>query len=280
MALQFTKMHGLGNDFMVINGTKQTVHLNPGIIKQWADRHRGVGFDQLLIIEKPQSNDTDFFYRIYNSDGYEVEQCGNGARCIAKFITDENLSIKNNLTIATINGKIQLNIEDNGNITVDMGKPTFIPTEIPFTAEKQQPTYEIDLKEFPITATVLAIGNPHAVIQINDIARAPVDVIGAELANHPQFPNGVNVGFVQILDEKHIALRVYERGVGETLACGSGACAAVIAGRLQKLLAEKVDVNLPGGSLSVSWNGPDESVYLTGPTETVFKAELTLPIPS
>jgi diaminopimelate epimerase len=272
MSLTFTKMHGLGNDFMVINGVHQKIHLTKEQIQSWGNRRTGIGFDQLLLVEAAKNSDTDFFYRIFNADGSESGQCGNGARCIAKFLRDENLSDKNSFRLETISSILELTKEKSDLFTVNMSEPIFDPQKIPFISETESLTYSISISpKKQISISALSVGNPHCVLFIDNIQEAPVSTLGEQLSLHPQFPEKTNVEFCRIIDENHIELRVYERGVGETLACGSGACAAVIAGRLLKSLNAKVNVKLPGGELMVRWEGKGAPVFLTGPAENVFK---------
>jgi len=274
MYIKFTKMHGLGNDFMVVDLISQRAHLRPDQIKRLADRHFGVGFDQLLLIEPPGRSDVVFRYRIFNADGSEVEQCGNGARCFARFIYDNRMTPKSRIKVETKKGIIELIIEDNGLITVDMGAPRLDPEEIPFQAESRASVYpiEVDGKTYEISA--VSLGNPHGVLVVPDVSRAPVQALGRRLETHPRFPERANIGFMQVINPRLIKLRVFERGVGETLACGTGACVAVVAGRLQGLLEERVEVRLPGGSLQIHWPGEGQSVRMTGPATRVFEGEV------
>lgn len=277
MALTFTKMHGLGNDFMVIDGVRQKITLTKEFIQSWGNRQTGIGFDQLLVVEPAKSSNTDFFYRIFNTDGSESGQCGNGARCIAKFILDEHLSNKKFLCLETISSTLEVTQEKNGLFTVNMGEPIFDPQKIPFIAETESLTYQLPLsaQEY-LSISALSVGNPHCVLLVDNIHETPVSELGKQLSSHPQFPEKTNVEFSHIIDENHLELRVFERGVGETLACGSGACATVIAGRLQKLLNAEVKVKLPGGELIVHWEGKGSPVFLTGPAENVFKGIINL----
>lgn len=260
-------MHALGNDFMVIDGVRQQFQPNPQLIAVWANRHTGIGFDQLLLIEKANNPDADFIYRIFNADGSEVAQCGNGARCIAKFLHDEKLTTKNPIRVETLAGILELKLENDDQVTVDIGTPIFEPEKIPFIAEKPAIKYTLDNTEI----CALSVGNPHCVLVVKNVDAAPVQELGSVLTKHQRFPQQTNVGFMEIVNHHHIRLRVYERGVGETLACGSGACAAVVAGRLLNLLDTKVTVELPGGHLTVTWQGEKSSVFLTGPAVTVFR---------
>ena len=232
MKIRFTKMHGLGNDFMVIDGVRQKFKPHPDLIKQWANRHTGIGFDQLLIAEKAQSTQADFRYLIFNSDGGEVGQCGNGARCLAQFLYEENLTTKNPVIVETKTGLMELKRGDNNQITVNIGQPIFTPAKIPFNAKQQATSYPITVNNQIIQACVLSVGNPHCVLTVDNTDTAPVETMGALLTKHACFPEQANIEFMQIINRSHIRLRVYERGAGETQACGSGACAAVVAGRL------------------------------------------------
>ncbi len=267
-------MHGLGNDFMVLDGTQRKIILSGKQIQRLADRHRGVGFDQLLLLESSDDQQYDFCYRIFNADGSEVEQCGNGARCAAKFIQQQGLSDKSELHLHTTNGAITLFIESNGLITVDMGAPTLIPAEIPFNADSEAVSYTLAVEGQDYEVAVVSMGNPHAILMVDKISIAPVKELGSKLERHPRFPKRVNVGFMQIVSPEQIKLRVFERGTGETEACGSGACAAVVAGRRLGLLGAIVNVNLPGGDLEIRWAGDGVSVFMTGPAELVFQGEI------
>lgn len=276
MTIHFTKMHGLGNDFMVIDAINQTINLTPEQIRLWADRHFGIGFDQLLIVEPPKTADTLFTYRIFNADGGEVEQCGNGARCFARFVRDKKLTDKKEIPVGTASGRIVLHITESGDVTVDMGHPVFTPAKIPFVTEHQANNYTLildDGSQWLIDA--LSMGNPHAVLQVENIDTAPVGHIGPIIEHHPQFPKRVNVGFMQIIDRQHIRLRVFERGSGETLACGTGACAAVVSGIRRGLLDSPCQVQVRGGNLSVAWAGnPEDAVLMTGPAQSVFEGQI------
>ena len=279
MSIAFTKMHGLGNDFVVIDAIRQNISLTPEQVKFIADRHFGVGCDQLLLVEPSTEENVDFNYRIYNSDGGEVGQCGNGARCLAQFVREKGLSDKESLTIQTMSTTLQVVVEPDGNITVDMGTPNLLPKEIPFMSDTNSAAdrYTLSLKNNEtVEIGAVSIGNPHAVIQVDNVDTTPVETLGPVIEQHEQFPDRVNVGFMQIIDPTHIRLRVYERGTGETLACGSGACAAVVIGNVQHVLAQNVKVDVPGGQLMVSWNGNNESVLLTGPATTVFEGTIEL----
>jgi diaminopimelate epimerase len=276
MTLNFTKMHGLGNDFIVIDAINQAVSLTPQQVQQLADRHFGIGCDQLLLVEAAISMEADFRYRIYNADGGEVEQCGNGARCFMQFVRDQGLTDKSQLQVETLGGPLQLIQQSDGRITVDMGVPRLEPADIPFTAAQRERTYVLEILDRQFEIAAISMGNPHAVLLVDDIENAPVARIGAALERHPRFPERVNVGFMQIVDNERIRLRVFERGSGETLACGSGACAAVVAGRLWERLAESVKVVLNGGELVVSWAGEGQPVLMTGPATTVYQGRIEL----
>lgn len=276
MKIRFTKMHGLGNDFMVIDGVRQAFKPNADLIRQWANRHTGIGFDQLLIAEKAQSEQADFRYRIFNSDGGEVGQCGNGARCLARFLHEENLTTKNPVIVETKTGLIELKREEHDQVKVSIGRPVFTPEKIPFSVKEQAITYLIRVNDQMVQACVLSVGNPHCVLTVENIDTAPVETWGALLTKHACFPEEANIEFMQIIDRNHIRLRVYERGAGETQACGSGACAAVVAGRILNLLDETVTVELPGGHLIVNWQGDQSSVYLTGPAISVFTGSVNI----
>ena len=277
MHISFTKMHGLGNDFVIIDGVRQSVALAPERIRQLADRHFGIGFDQLLLVEPPPSIASDFSYRIFNADGNEVEQCGNGARCFARFVRDTGLSDKERLRVATLAGVIELQLESDGEVTVDMGAPRFAAADIPFAGVLSADPHPLQLGNGEQPVSILSMGNPHAVIQVDSVAIAPVAELGAEIDGLDSFPAGVNVGFMEIVAVDQIRLRVYERGVGETLACGTGACAAVVAGRRRGLLtAARIAVDLPGGRLMISWPGDGETVTMTGPAVQVFQGQIVL----
>jgi diaminopimelate epimerase len=275
MRLSFTKMHGLGNDFVVIDGFSRAVSLGPQQVRRIADRRFGVGCDQLLLVEPPAAG-ADFRYRIFNADGGEVEQCGNGARCFARFVRDKGLTAKDEIAVETLGGTIYPRIEPDGQVTVNMGVPRFEPAEIPFAAPARQTVYDLDVNGEAVQVSVLSMGNPHAVQAVADVDAAPVLVQGPLIEGHPRFPRRVNAGFMQVVDRSHIRLRVYERGAGETLACGTGACAAVVAGRQREWLDDTVDVALPGGTLRVAWAGEGQPVWMTGPATTVFEGTLDL----
>ena len=276
MQLRFTKMHGLGNDFVVIDLLSQNAKLTAAHIRHIANRHLGIGCDQVLLVEPPATIDTDFHYRIYNCDGNEVEQCGNGARCFGKFVTDKKLTGKRQLKVSTNTGLINIDVVDSSTLSVDMGVPNFNPASLPFTTDKAANSYIInhDLGSSEISA--VSMGNPHAVMVVDNIDTADVQGLGKVLECHTQFPNHVNVGFMQILSRNAIKLRVFERGVGETQACGSGACAAVAAGINNGILDNEVNVELLGGQLNIQWLGGDTSLNMTGSATKVFDGKITL----
>ncbi|QIQ21282.1 diaminopimelate epimerase [Zophobihabitans entericus] len=274
--MNFSKMHGLGNDFMVIDAITQNVHLSPELIKRLADRHTGVGFDQLLVIEPPYSPDHDFHYRIFNADGGEVEQCGNGARCFARFVRLKGLTKKRELKVSTLKGTIILKVNEDETVQVNMGEPVFDPQSIPFKAIKEEKTYIIRAQEQTVFCGVVSMGNPHCVLQVNDVLTASVATLGPVLESHERFPERANIGFMQIVDRNTIQLRVFERGVGETLACGTGACAAVAIGITQGLLDSKVKVKLPGGDLDICWEGVGKPLFMTGSATHVYDGFVTL----
>ncbi|HHF3035128.1 TPA: diaminopimelate epimerase [Vibrio diabolicus] len=275
MHFHFSKMHGLGNDFMVVDCITQNVFFSLDLIRRLADRHTGVGFDQLLVVEAPYDPETDFHYRIFNADGSEVEQCGNGARCFARFVRLKGLTNKYSISVSTKKGKMILNIEDDGEVTVNMGVPEFEPNKIPFKAKQKEKTYIMRAGEKTLFCGAVSMGNPHVVTVVDDVDTADVDTLGPLLESHERFPERVNAGFMQVVSRDHIRLRVYERGAGETQACGSGACAAVAVGILQGLLDENVKVSLPGGELRIAWQGPGKPLFMTGPTTHVFDGQLS-----
>ncbi len=276
MAIEFTKMHGLGNDFVVIDAINQAVRLDREQIRRIADRHFGVGCDQLLLVERPRTPEVQFHYRIFNADGGEVEQCGNGARCFARFVREQGLTDRDEIDVGTAKGPIRLHLEADGQVRVDMGPPRLAPADIPFDAAAPAPLYQLERDGEKLEFGALSMGNPHAVFLVGDVAAAPVGMLGPWLQAHPAFPASVNVGFMAVRDRRDIDLRVYERGAGETLACGTGACAAVVSGRLRGLLDPVVRVRLPGGELVISWLGNDQTVWMTGPAERVFDGRLSL----
>ncbi|MFT2112186.1 diaminopimelate epimerase [Marinomonas sp. 2405UD68-3] len=274
MLLKFTKMHGLGNDFVVVDAVSRKVFFNKEQIEKLSDRNWGVGFDQLLVVEPPLNPDMDFRYRIYNSDGTEVEHCGNGARCFARFVLDKELTNKTIINVETRGGKIQLRVLSDGQVTVDMGEPSFIPTDLPFTVDKIAPFYTLTVGEEDVEITPVSVGNPHAVHKVDELNDDYVNDVGCALESHGRFPNNVNVGFMKVLDRSEIRLRVYERGVGETQACGTGACAAVVAGIKQGWLDPVVVAHLNGGDLQIEWQGEGTPILMTGPATKVFEGQI------
>ncbi len=269
-------MHGLGNDFLVLDNVTQNVYLSNDQIKQLADRNFGVGFDQLLVVEPPYDPDLDFHYRIFNADGSEVSQCGNGARCFARFVRLKKLTNKNKIKVSTQTGKMTLFVERDGNITVTMPVPQFEPAKIPFTAQKTEGTYILRSDEETVLCGAVSMGNPHCVLTVDSVKDAPVENLGSALSVHERFPEDANVGFMEVVSPEYVKLRVYERGAAETLACGSGACAAVVIGQVQKKLAKEVTVELPGGKLKIFWKGPGNPVKMSGPATHVFDGQLHL----
>jgi diaminopimelate epimerase len=276
MTVQFTKMHGLGNDFMVIDNTGHQIQPAPDIIRRLSDRHFGIGFDQLLLVEAATDPAVDFRYRIFNADGGEVEQCGNGARCFARFVTEKGLTDKQTIRVETLRGILELQLSENDQVTVNMGIPVFEPGKIPFLVDRQSDKYDIQPGGRTIVIGAVSMGNPHAVSLVEDINEAPVNTLGPQIEAYEQFPERVNAGFMQVISRSEIHVRVYERGVGETLACGSGACAAVVIGRLWDLLDEKVQVHLTGGTLNIEWQGEGQPVMMTGPAVTVYEGEIAI----
>ncbi|QGX92746.1 diaminopimelate epimerase [Tatumella sp. TA1] len=268
--MQFSKMHGLGNDFMVVDAVTQNVFFSPELIRRLADRHLGIGFDQLLVVEPPYDPDLDFHYRIYNADGSEVAQCGNGARCFARFVRLKGLTNKNSIRVSTQAGQMVLTVNRDEEVEVNMGEPNFEPANVPFRANKAESLYLLRVEEKTVMFGAVSMGNPHCVIHVESTATAKVEVLGPILESHERFPERVNVGFMEVISRDHIRLRVYERGAGETQACGSGACAAVASGIQQGLLNENVRVDLPGGSLHISWQGSGTPLFMTGPATHVY----------
>jgi diaminopimelate epimerase len=272
--LLFTKMHGLGNDFMVVDATRSPFNFSTTQIQQWANRNFGIGFDQLLVVEHTDTPNVDFRYRIFNADGSEVQQCGNGARCFARFVVDKGLTRKTEITVETASGIIILFVEENG-IRVNMGLPNFAPAALPFEADQLQDQYELDVEGQRYTIGAVSMGNPHAVFQVNDIANAKLDEIGALVESHSRFPERVNVGFAQVISPSFVKLRVYERGAAETLACGTGACAAMVVLRRWGLIDDQATISLPGGDLRIEWKGSSkDQVWMTGPAVTVFEGSI------
>ena len=276
MRLKFTKMHGLGNDFVVLDATRAPLELNREQLRRIADRHFGVGCDQILQVEPPRQPDTDFYYRIFNADGGEVGQCGNGARCFVRYVREHGLTGKSEIRVGTQGGVIVPRLEADGQVTVDMGVPEFEPARIPFAAARRALTYPLEVGGAVVEISVVSMGNPHAVQTAADIESAPVLTEGAQIEVHPRFPERVNAGYMQVMNRSHIRLRVFERGAGETLACGTGACAAVVAGIQRGLLERCVTVTTRGGDLSILWEGEGTPVQMTGPAATVFEGEIEL----
>lgn len=276
MRLRFSKMQGLGNDFVVVDGVRQSVALTPVLIRALSDRHFGIGFDQLLLVESPQDKDADFRYRIFNADGSEVEQCGNGARCFARFVHEQGLTDKRQIRVETMRGLIEPQLEPDGSVTVDMGAPVFAPEDIPFEGSADELVQPLKLGSDVVEISAVSMGNPHAVQVVADVDDAPVGSQGALIEAHPAFTRRVNAGFMQVVDRHTIRLRVYERGVGETLACGTGACAAAVVGIARGLLDSPVRVLARGGELTIAWAGGSAHVLMTGPAVTVFTGEIEL----
>lgn len=276
MKLHFTKMHGAGNDFVVIDAVRAAVKINEDQIRKIADRQTGVGCDQVLLIEPPKRPDADFEYRIFNADGSPAGQCGNGARCVGRFIHEQRLSAKSTITLQVGSELRRLEFEETGSVKAELGAPIFAPAQIPFATDEDATEHALTLANVTVMAGVVSVGNPHAVLLVDDIAATPVEKIGPMIQSLDVFPEGVNVGFMQVESNTQVKLRVFERGAGETLACGSGACAAVIHGIRLGQLANKVTVSVPGGKLEVSWDNGVSSVWLSGPAETVFEGKLNL----
>jgi len=276
MQYHFSKMHGLGNDFVVFDATRKKIELSTEQLQFLADRRFGVGCDQVLLVEAPRDEQTDFYYRIYNADGSEVEQCGNGARCFARFVRSHGLTEKQVIDVGTARGNIQLTVLGDEQVKVNMGAPMLEPAELPFEAPARAETYALQVGDQTLQISAVSMGNPHAVLVVDDVNEADVETLGPAVESHPAFPARVNAGFMAVKSRSHVDLRVYERGSGETLACGTGACAAVVAGRLRGLLDAEVEVHLPGGSLMVSWQGEGQPVWMTGPATEVFEGEIDL----
>jgi diaminopimelate epimerase len=287
MKLKFTKMHGAGNDFIVIDAINQQVDLGPEQWRRLADRRFGIGADQILVVGRPTAPGVDFSYRIFNNDGGEVEQCGNGSRAFVRFVRDKGLTSERSIRVQTMSGIIAPRLEEDGSVTVDMGAPRLEPGEVPFDCAGLNGRTMGDDTLWPLTlgsagdgdaiwVSVVSMGNPHAVQVVDDVDTAPVEASGPLIENHPRFPKRVNAGFMQVVDRHHIRLRVYERGAGETLACGTGSCAAVVAGIRRGVLDSPVRVSARGGELSIAWAGPGQPVYLSGPAVTVFEGEIEL----
>ena len=276
MKIRFSKMHGLGNDFVVLDGVRQSLALTPEQLRLLGDRHFGVGCDQILLVEKPAQDGVDFRYRIFNADGGEVEQCGNGARCFVRFVHEQGLTDKREIRVETMKGVIGPRLEADGSVTVDMGVPVFEPERIPFVSPSVDLVQPLMAGDEEVAITAVSMGNPHAVQLVADVDASPVERQGPLIERHPRFPQRVNAGFMQVVDRHAIRLRVYERGAGETLACGTGACAAAVAGIRRGLLDSPVRVATRGGELDIAWNGPGTPVLMTGPAVTVFTGEIDL----
>ena len=276
MKLTFVKMHGLGNDFMVLDGIRQSIALTPAQLRLLADRHFGVGCDQILLVEEARQPDVDFRYRIFNADGSEVEQCGNGARCFARFVLDKRLTTKKVIRVETKSGIIELRVQNDGQVCVNMGAPRLQPEQIPFQAEQAALSYHVEVDGQSVELAALSMGNPHAVLRVDSVDDAPVHSLGPKLEHHPRFPQRVNVGFLQVLDRQHARLRVWERGAGETQACGTGACAAAVAAIRQGWMDSPVQLELPGGKLSIEWAGEGQPVMMTGPAARVYEGQIRL----
>ena len=276
MLLRFTKMHGLGNDFMVLDLVSQHAHIQPKHAKQWGDRNTGIGFDQLLIVEAPSNPDVDFRYRIFNSDGSEVEQCGNGARCFARFVLDKRLTTKKLIRVETKSGVIGLDVRNDGQISVDMGAPRLVPADIPFQADAKALNYPLEVDGQTVQIAAVSMGNPHAVLRVDDVNSAPVRELGPKIEHHPRFPQRVNVGFLQVIDRHRAQLRVWERGAGETQACGTGACAAAVAAIAQGWMDSPLTLDLTGGRLLIEWAGEGHPVIMTGPAVRVYEGQVRL----
>jgi diaminopimelate epimerase len=273
MQLKFAKMQGLGNDFMVVEWPDKVPPPTPALVSAWADRRFGVGFDSLLVLDRRAVNGADAAYRVLNADGGEAEQCGNGARCLASYLTGARAG---RLILSSLGGLIPAEIFADGRVSVNLGEPKFDPGSLPFIAASSGPPYQLELAGGPIRFSVCSMGNPHAVIDVDSVDQAAVGILGPQMATHPNFPEGVNVGFAERVDDGHLILRVHERGVGETLACGTGAAAAVAVGRSAARLAAIVEVRLPGGALTVSWEGPGSELWQTGPASTVYEGTISL----
>ena len=276
MKLNFTKMHGLGNDFVVLNGLEGGIELSREQLRLLADRHFGVGCDQILLLQPPEDTDAQVRYRIFNADGTEVEQCGNGARCIAAYLSHHGYVKEGRIIVETVKGNIIIYLDGGDRVRVNMGIPRFEPADIPMLVPERSPMYTMELSVGTTSLMTVSMGNPHAVLIVNDVDWTPVSELGTEIQSHRIFPEGVNVGFMQIIDSGHIRLRVYERGVGETLACGTGACAAMVTGCVNNRLANEVDIGLKGGHLTVTWAGEGEPVFMTGPTTMVYEGQIEI----
>jgi diaminopimelate epimerase len=273
MLLSFTKMQGVGNDFIVFDAPSDAQLPDAATLRRLADRRTGIGFDQALVLQPPRKAGTDVYYRIFNADGSEVEQCGNGARCIARLVSNRRAD-NTSLRMDSLGGLVNARIREDGLVAVDMGVPNFDPASLPFIADREADRYIIEVLGKQLEIGAVSMGNPHAVLRVPAVASAPVDTVGPAVENHPRFPKRVNVGFMEVVDAGHIRLRVFERGVGETLACGTGACGAVAVGRRLGLLGPSVQVDLPGGRLTVEWQGHGSPLWLTGPAEKVFEGKI------
>jgi len=276
MRFRFTKMHGLGNDFVMLDGVSQKLIITPERAKHISDRNFGIGCDQILLVEPPKSSDADFKYRIFNADGSEVENCGNGARCFALFVRQRGLTNKRQIKVQTNSGDMVLHVREDDQVTVNMGEPILEPTQIPFQAPNQQTIYGLDIEGARYEISSVSMGNPHSVMLVDDVVKFPVHIMGPLVESHINFPKKTNAGFMQIIDKQNMKLRVFERGCGETLACGTGACAAAVAAQLRGLIDTLVHINLPGGQLIIEWQGPGTPVYMTGPATTVFHGQMKL----
>ena len=274
MQIRFTKMHGAGNDFVVVDATRVPLTFDAAGIRRLADRHFGIGFDQMLVVEPARSPDTDFYYRIFNADGGEVSQCGNGARCFVRYVHDKGLSAKNPIRVETRSGIIEPRLEKDGRVNVNMGVPVFEPARIPFVADRRASTYALEVDGRTVQICAVSMGNPHAVQIVSDVDATAVASEGPLIEHHARFPERVNAGYMQIVDRRHIKLRVFERGAGETLSCGTGACAAVVAGIVRGLLDAPVAVETRGGVLEIAWMGEGQPVSMTGPAQSVFDGEI------
>lgn len=276
MQIQFSKMHGLGNDFMVVDCVTQNAYFSPDMIRRLADRNTGVGFDQLLVVEPPYDPESDFHYRIFNADSSEVAQCGNGARCFARFVRMKGLTNKNQIQVSTKSGKMVLKMDGDDQVTVNMGEPIWAPAKIPFRANAEEKTYILRVEDTTLFVGAVSMGNPHCVTVVDNVDTFDVEGLGPLVESHERFPEWVNAGFMQIVSRNEIRLRVYERGAGETQACGSGACAAVAVGIQQGLLDESVTVHLKGGDLKIRWRGAGHPLYMTGPASHVYDGQITV----
>ena len=276
MQIEFTKMHGIGNDFVVIDAISQVINLDTEDVRFIADRHFGIGCDQLLLVERPTLPEAEFRYRIFNADGGEVSQCGNGARCFARFVTERGMTHSRRIPVETAGGMIYLQLESGDAVTVDMGVPSFNPATLPFIADGEPEYHDLMVNGVKYAIGAVSVGNPHAVLLVDSVDSAPVETLGAAIENHERFPQRVNVGFMEIIDRSRIRLRVYERGAGETLACGSGACAAAAIGIRNRLLDATVQVDLKGGGLTIRWPGAGNPLLMTGPAQTVYQGRIEL----